>query len=350
MIEKCTEEELIDLRLASKKRWLIIIIALASILFLSIAVSITIGTVAIPLSDVITIIFHQGSARSTYETIIMDVRLPRVLLACLVGASLAIAGSVLQGVFRNPLASPYTIGVSSGAAFGAALTIVLNAMFVLVLPVSIIAFVFALIAMAMSYAIAQEKGKLNITILLLAGITVMTFFSALVSFLQYVAGDELTNIVFWIMGGLGESSWNDVNSIFPIFLLCAFILTLLSRDLNVIFMGDDHATNLGINVNRDRGIFILFSTLITAAAVSVSGVIGFVGLIVPHITRLLVGNDYRILLISSCFVGATLMIWMDVIARMMLQPSELPVGILTSLFGAPLFIILLKRKKKLKGW
>jgi len=323
-------------------------------LILTIILAATIGPVDIPGVTVLKILFHlPGSWSDTEETIVMDVRLPRILLAALVGAALAAAGCAMQGLFRNPMASPYILGVSSGAAFGASLGIILGAscgLAGILIPVQLLAFVFALVAISVAYFTARANRRVPMETLLLAGIAVMTFFSAQVSLMKYIAGDELRSIVFWLMGGLWASGWDDVITVFPLIVLGIAVIMFHSRELNILLMGEGHALDLGVDVEGVKKRVLVFSSLITAAAVSVTGIIGFVGLIIPHIMRLIVGPDHRILLPSSCLVGAMFLIWTDTLARSVIEPTELPVGIITASFGAPFFLFLLRKKKGLIRW
>jgi len=331
-------------------RWALMLVLSALALLVTILVTICIGSVSIPLEEVGKV-FLGGEVDPAYEAIILKVRLPRVLLGGLVGASLAVAGAGMQGLFRNPMASPYVLGLSSGAAFGASLAIVLGLTFV---PggfaVPAMAFVFAFLTLFIVYSIAKVKGRIPVETLLLSGIAVGAFFSALVSFMKYMADDKLETIVFWMMGGLWNASWDSVLLVIPFIIVGAVIILLFSRDLNTMMIGEEHAVNLGVNTPLVTKGILLGSSLVTAAAVSVSGIIGFVGLVVPHILRILVGPDHRILIPTSIIVGAAFMIWMDTLARTIMAPEELPVGIITALLGAPFFIYLLRTRKKMMGW
>lgn len=258
----------------------------------------------------------------------------------------------MQGLFRNPMASPSVLGISSGAAFGAALAIVLGVSWTSgALAIPAMAFVFAFITLFLVYAVSRSRsGYVPVETLLLAGIAIGSLFSALVSGMLYFAGEQLSGIVFWMMGGLNNAKWDQVLiSIAPMVLGSAVIMAL-SRDLNAMMVGEEQAGNLGINVNQVRLVLLLAASLVTAMAVSVSGVIGFVGLIIPHVVRILVGPDHRILLPASVVSGALFLIWTDTLARTVIAPAELPVGIITSLLGAPFFIYLLMSRKKSMGW
>ena len=342
-------------------KWITIIFSLLVLLIFSIFMSLMIGVMGpigkgvpdkekIDMEEIFQILIGKGSYPSTHKSIILDIRLPRILLAGIIGAALATAGCAMQGIFRNPMASPYILGISSGAAFGAALAIVIGLNIFGLNSVQILAFSFALLDIFIVYNIAKYKGAVPTENLLLAGIAVGYFFSALVSFIKYIAGEELRTIVFWLMGGLWNASWEKVYMTFPLAVLGIFILFLFSRELNIMLTGEISAMSVGINVEQTKKVILIFSTLITAISVSVAGIIGFVGLIIPHIMRLLVGPDHRILIPSSCLMGATFLILTDALARSIIQPSELPVGIITSLFGVPFFIYLLRRKKTVRWW
>ncbi len=349
------EKEKIDMdALFSKKylRWFLTIFSLSIGLILTFILALAVGPVDIPKLTVFKILFHfPQSWPDTYEIIVLEVRLPRVILAGLVGAGLAVAGCAMQGLLRNPIASPYVLGLSSGAAFGAAVAIVLGFSFVKgSLAIPFMAFIFALIAIFLVYNIARIEGLVPTETLLLAGIAVGLFFSAMVAFLQYIAGENLHSLIIWLLGGFWASSWNKVYIALPLILLGIVGTLYYSRELNLMLLGEEHALNLGVNVESVKKSVLVFSTLTTAAAVSVSGIIGFVGIIVPHIMRIFVGPDHRILLPSSGLVGAIFLIWMDTLARTIIQPTELPVGVITALLGAPFFLYLLRSRKRLMGW
>lgn len=331
-------------------RWGAITAAMAVGLVLSILITLNIGAVNIPFETVLDVLLGGGNKFERY--IIMDTRLPRIILGALVGAALAVAGAAMQGVFRNPMASPYVLGISAGAAFGASLAIVLGISWLPgQLAVPSMAFLFCFLTLFLVYSISRTKGGfVPVETLLLAGIAVGAFFNALVSLMKYFAGEELSAIVFWMMGGLWEAQWEDVAISLPMIILGSAILWLLSRDLNTMMVGEEHALHLGLNVNGVRLVILLAASLVTAAAVSVSGIIGFVGLVVPHVVRLLVGPDHRILIPASMLGGAIFMVWMDTLARTVILPAELPVGIITALLGAPFFIYLIISRRKKMGW
>ncbi|WP_136687301.1 vitamin B12 ABC transporter permease BtuC [Halorhabdus amylolytica] len=277
----------------------------------------------------------------TAETIVRQVRLPRIALGAVVGFALASAGAVMQGFFRNPMADPSIIGVSSGAALGAVATIA----FPVAIPLGLqtAAFVGALVAAFAVYAIATENGRTPVATLLLAGVAVQTFLGAVISYTLLQAGESLDRAVFWLMGHLNNSTWAEVEVTLPLAVLTFGGLLAYARDLNVLMLGEEDARTVGIAVERTKRVLLALSSIVTAAAVAVAGVIGFVGLIVPHVMRLLVGPDHRILLPTSALAGATFLVATDTLARS--GPAELPVGIVTAVLGAPFFLYLLTRRE-----
>lgn len=281
--------------------------------------------------------------------IIWQFRIPRVLLGVLVGISLSTAGVVLQGLLQNPLADPYIIGVSSGAAAGAGIAVLLElSYFALGFGIPLLAFVSALLAVSAVYFLSQRGGKVSMLSFLLAGVVVGSFmWAALTLILTIAPNQNLETIVFWTMGSLAGTDpgpWTRVLLLLPFTAAGYIILNAFTRDLNVFALGEEAARYLGLDVEFLKRAVILVATLITAAAVSVSGTIGFVGLIVPHIARRLVGPEHRILLPCSALLGAILMISADALARTLMRPGEIPVGVITALLGAPFFLYLLKKK------
>jgi len=331
-------------------RWGTITIGLSAALIISIMVCLTIGAVNIPVEKIIEVL--SGGGTRNERQIIINVRLSRIVLGALVGAALAVAGAAMQGVFRNPMASPYVLGVSSGAAFGASIAIVLGIGGLSgTVSVPLMAFVFCFLTLFLVYTISRTKGGyVPVETLLLAGIAVGAFFTALVSLMKYFSGDQLTAIVFWMMGGLWDAKWIQVGISLPMIVLGTAIIWLLSRDLNTLMVGEEHALHLGLNVNQIRLVILLAASLVTAAAVAFTGIIGFVGLVIPHVARLLVGPDHRILIPASILGGAIFMVWMDTLARTVLPMAELPVGIITALLGAPFFIYLIISRRRQQGW
>ncbi len=328
--------------------------ALAALLGASVVVASGLGAVEIGYGAVAAIIadgvtdalpvsattFYVGP--ESHETIILNVRLPRLAVAAVVGFALGSAGAVMQGFFRNPMADPTIIGVSSGAALGAVAAVVYP------LPVGgqTAAFVGALAAAAVVYGIATENGRTGVATLLLAGIAVQMFLSAIVSYMMHVSDDEsLRAAVYWLMGNLTYQSWSDVASVLPPVALGFGVLMFYARDLNVLLLGEREANTLGVNPRRTKLVLLAVSSIVTAAAVAVAGVIGFVGLVVPHAMRLLVGPDHRILIPTSALAGAVFLVSADAVARSAMGGSELPVGIVTALVGVPFFLYLLRDRE-----
>ncbi|THE64777.1 cobalamin ABC transporter permease BtuC [Salinadaptatus halalkaliphilus] len=278
----------------------------------------------------------------THQTIVGDIRLPRIALAAVVGFALAAAGTVMQGFFRNPLADPSIIGVSSGAAAGAVAAIAFPTL-VPFASLHLSAFVGALGAAFLVYAIATEGGRTPVATLLLAGVAIQAFLGAMISYMLVHSGDDLRQAVLWMMGRLNYSTWSDVGFALPVSLLGVTVLCAYTRELNVLLLGEEDAHHLGVNVERTKILLLALASVVTAAGVAVAGVIGFVGLVVPHIMRLIVGPDHRILLPTSALAGASFLVATDTIARA--GPAEVPVGIVTAALGAPFFLFLLTRKE-----
>jgi len=282
------------------------------------------------------------------EVVVFQLRLPRILMAIITGVSLGVAGAVMQGVLRNPLVSPFTLGLSSGAACGAALAIVLG---VGILGtgqyiIMINAFFFSLLTMVVVYGISRIRGT-SIETLILAGVAMGYLFSAVISLLQYASGnDQLREIVFWLMGGLYTAKMENVMILIPIVMLLTIILMRYSWDLNAMGAGVEVASSLGINVNQVRIVCLFLSTVLTASVIAFTGVIGFIGLVSPHVSRLLIGSDHRYLIPWSGLAGALLLLASDTISRTMISPTEIPVGVVTSFIGVPFFLYLLVRRKR----
>jgi iron complex transport system permease protein len=286
--------------------------------------------------------FMEGNTFSTtLETAILWVRLPRIVLAMMVGMSLSISGAAFQGVFRNPLVSPQILGVANGAAFGAAFAILAGAS---ILIVQIAAFVCGILSVAMTYSISRFYKSTPTLTLVLSGIVVGAFFAALVSLIKYSADpwDKLPAIVFWLMGSLAKSSVEDLMITVPPMALSIIALLLVRWRINVLSLGDEDARALGIDVEKLRLILILFCTLATSAAVCVAGVVGWVGLVIPHVGRMLVGPDHKVLLPATLSIGGVYLLLMDDLARTM-TVAEIPLGILTAIVGAPFFAYLLRK-------
>ncbi|MBW6464665.1 MAG: iron chelate uptake ABC transporter family permease subunit [Firmicutes bacterium] len=285
-----------------------------------------------------------------YRDILLQIRIPRVLLAAAVGSSLAVSGAVFQGLFRNPMADPYVIGISSGAALGAVFAMLSG--FSLTIggfgAVPLFAFFGGIATITLVYSMARVGRAVPVMTLLLAGIAVSAFLSAIVSLLTYFAGEKLHMVVFWMMGGLGGATWQQVKIMLPYAMVGYICVSIFSRELNAMLLGEETAGNLGVDTEKVKKILLAGASLLVAAAVSTSGIIGFVGLVVPHFIRLVAGPDHRFLLPASAILGATLLIATDMLARVIIAPTELPVGIITAMIGAPMFIYLLKKRRKLR--
>jgi iron complex transport system permease protein len=288
-----------------------------------------------------------SSLSTVDEAIIWQLRVPRVVLAALVGMMLALSGATYQGVFRNPLADPYLLGVAAGAGLGATIAIAYTPNGVSahrVIPLA--AFVGGISAVVAAYAIGRSAGRERDPVtLILAGVTVASFFTAVQAFVQQRHADTLQQVYAWILGGLPTSGWTDVWLVLPYVVVSATIMLLYRRVIDVMSVGDEEAASLGINVRRTRLLLVVAATVGTAAAVAVSGLIAFVGIIVPHAIRLLTGAGYRALLPLSAIVGAGFLVLCDVIARTAAAPAEIPIGIITAFFGAPFFAIVLRSTK-----
>ena len=313
--------------------------------------SLLIGRYPLDAATVFTVILNKLGIGS-YSTgemaasIVWDIRLPRALLGVLVGASLAVSGAAFQGVFRNPLVSSSILGVSSGAGFGAALAILI---FNQTIMIYLFAFGFGILAVILSYFIGRTYNTTPTVMLVLGGTIVSSVFSALISLVKYMADpfDQLPKITFWLMGSLASASYKDIMIAGIPMLLGIIGLMLIRWRINILSMGDKEARALGVNLGLLKGILIVSATLATAGAVCVSGVIGWVGLIIPHISRMLVGNDNRLLIPTSISIGSCYLVMVDNLSRS-LTGSEIPLGILTAIIGAPFFVYLLKRKAG--GW
>jgi len=280
------------------------------------------------------------------DTIVLNIRLPRIIAAMLIGAGLSLSGASFQGLFRNPLVSPHILGVASGAGFGAALGILISGSGILV---QALAFAFGIIAVGVTYLLARTYRSTPTLVLILAGIIVGSFFSAMISLTKYAADpyDKLPAIVFWLMGSLSSVEVSDIFWVAPLMLICMGILLLIRWRINLLAMGDDEAKALGVNTRQMSQVIIITATIITATAVCISGIIGWVGLVVPHIARMIVGPDYRKILPVSLVIGASYLLIVDDIART-LMAAEIPLGILTAVIGAPVFAYLLRYRNV--GW
>lgn len=280
-----------------------------------------------------------------HSTIFLNLRLPRVVLSVLAGIALATSGAVYQALFRNPLTDPYVLGVSSGASLGASLAILIG-LETYLFGIGLSALATALLTLAIIYRIASIGNRLHTSTLLLTGVCITYLISAIVSFLMVLHQDKMDRIIFWTMGSFAASNWNQVLLVLPIIAIGIGVILFHLRELNLMLTGSESAQTLGVDVERVKRVLILTTTLMVAFTVSVSGVIGFVGLVVPHCVRLLTGPDNRRVIPYSIVGGGLFLLTCDTLARSILQPSELPVGSITALVGAPFFIYLLYRNKR----
>jgi iron complex transport system permease protein len=292
-------------------------------------------------------LLHIHSNMSAEDSAILwQLRAPRVVLGLLVGGMLALAGGSYQGVFRNPLVDPYLLGVAAGAGLGATLAISYGGAMVDqydLLPVA--AFLGAAFGVACAYALGSAGGGRSPATLVLAGVTVVSFLTAIQTFVQQQHSQSLQEIYSWILGRLDTAGWHDVGLMAPYVLVSSAVILLHRRVLDVLSVGDEEAATLGINVQRVRLVVVVFATIGTAAAVATSGLIGFVGIIVPHAIRLMLGSSYRIVLPLSLLAGGGFLVLCDVLARTVVSPAELPIGVITAFFGAPFFAIVLRTSR-----
>ena len=343
-------------------RWKIIVFLLVVALILVVLVTISVGSMQISLNNVYTILlknvpiigdFIKTDTNLIETEIVLQIRLPRVIAAAIVGVALTAAGVVLQGLLRNPMADPYVLGISAGASLGASLAIgfglgatVLGFLY----AVPLMAFIGALGTIFVVYNVAKRGGASMLTLLLI-GIAASSFLSAIVSLIKLVSADALHGIIYWIMGSLQVAGWNHVIIASPLIFGGLLVIFYFARDMNMISLGETQAQHLGVDSEKLKTRMLICVSLITAAAVSISGIIGFIGLIIPHTTRILVGPDHRILIPTSSLLGAIVLILCDTMARMLLSPAEIPVGIITSILGVPFFVyLLLSRKRSIGNW
>ena len=344
-----------------KRHTLASCLVLLGLLVVSVILGIGLGPVSIRFSDVYRVMFHRlsgiftgqtaplESIRESTQNIVWFLRAPRVLLGALIGAALTLSGVGMQAFTKNPLAEPYVLGISSGASLGAVLAMLLGVSVPVLgkLSVSMGAFAGALVSILLVYLLAKSRGSVTPIRLILVGVAVSAMFQAFTNYIVYTAPDDaaVREATFWMLGGLGSAEWEDL----PL-LLClvppAFLLMLaLPKSLNAMMMGDSSAITLGVNLNVVRNLLIVITALLTASSVAVSGCIGFVGLVIPHLVRSVVGPDHRKLIPISMLTGAIFLIWVDVGARMIKPPAELPIGILTAFLGAPLFLWMIRVRR-----
>lgn len=345
-----------------KRKHKIILIILFMLLIFSIGFFSVIGTANIGAIDVLRIVLSKLAVIKNYIdlsdipnshiTIIWTIRLPRVLLAVVVGASLSMAGTAFQAIFKNPMADPYVIGISSGAAFGASVAIVLgvNISIMNISAISIFAFIGALGAVFLVVNISKINYRIPTTTLILAGIAISQFLTAIISLLMVLYTNDMAKIVYWTLGSLSGKGWKPLISITIPVMLTMIVINLFARDLNIMLTGDESAQSLGVDVEKVKILILVLGTFMVSMVVSISGIIGFVGLIIPHITRIIFGADNKILLPASALIGGIFMVLTDTIARTVISPTEIPVGIITALFGGPFFLYLLRASRKIQKY
>jgi iron complex transport system permease protein len=301
------------------------------------------GPVAVPgpVLDLAWYVPFSFAVSETHQVIVVRLRLPRIALGAVVGFALATAGTVMQGFFRNPMADPSIVGVSAGGAVGAVAVIVAPVALPFGLPVA--AFLGAVGAAFLVYAIATEDGHTPVATLLLAGVAVQTFLGAVVAYMMVTSGRSLREAYYWLLGHLHWSTWGKVGLVAPVAVLAFAVLYAHAREMNLLLLGEEEAAALGVEVERTKRLLLAVASVLTGAAVAVSGVIGFVGLVVPHLLRLVVGPDHRVLLPTSAVAGAVFLVATDTVARA--GALELPVGIVTAFLGAPFFLLLLRRRE-----
>jgi iron complex transport system permease protein len=350
-LEAGINRELSLYRLRVRKGIVSLFIA-AAVLAMIIVISGAIGSSHIPPQAIIDMLINRAapyvytiSWPASMQTIFFDIRMPRIIMAGLVGSALSVAGAAYQGMFRNPLADPYLTGVSQGAALGAVIGFLLPfGISPAVIPV--LAFIGAVLSVTAVYLIARVGRTVPMTTLILGGVAMGAFLASVTSYMLIISGDKMHGIVFWLLGTFSLADWWRVSTMAPYILGGIIIICLMARPLNVMQMDEDQAQQLGINVERIKLFLLVAATLATAAAVCFCGIIGFVGIIIPHTVRILTGPDYRFLLPLSALTGAGLLIVTDTLSRTLLAPSEVPVGIITALIGAPFFLYLLTQKKR----
>lgn len=340
--------------IARRRIWIVVLFGL---MLVSIVLSLAFGTVgpighgAPGIAERITWDEFGASLLGKGEatTIVLDIRLPRVLLACAVGAALSISGAVMQSLFRNPLAEPYILGVSSGAAVGVSLGLIWGITPFLV-STPVLALSGSLLTVAAVYGISQVRGRVKTDTLLLAGVAIASFLSAVSFYVLYAAGKDRDLIISWIMGSFAVTSMQEVLITIAVLSVGGLVVVLFARDMNVMLMGEETAKQLGVNADVLKLVTLAVASILAAIAVAFVGIVGFVGLIIPHIIRMTLGPDNRVLIPASAFAGGIFLIWMDVLARTVVAGQEIPIGIITAFCGAPFFIYLLRSRKTGYGY
>lgn len=337
---------------------MVLLPALAVVLVVVFVLSVGIGAVEVPPGRVIAIVAHHLGLDLdvTYtrqqDAIVWAIRLPRVVLAVLVGSALSVSGAALQGMFRNPLADPGLIGVSSGAALGALTSAALGISWLGLATMPVFAFVGGVVTALIVYLLARHNGRTEVVTLVLTGIALNTFAGAGTALMTYIAEDQqLRAVVFWSLGSVGSATWKNVGVVLPFILLGITAIPRWSRSLNLLVLGEREARHLGVDTERVRMELIVLTALMTGAAVAVAGVIGFVGLIVPHLVRLVAGPNHRVLLPASALGGAILLLLADLFGRTIVAPVELPLGVVTALIGGPFLLgLMIVTRRAQGGW
>lgn len=330
-----------------KKNILVYLVAVIVLILIGFT-ALFIGSSYINPIDVVSYILSNNQISASTAIIISEIRLPRIILAFIVGAGLAVAGSVFQAIIRNPMVDPYIIGISAGAGTGVMVALFLG-IEISVLNLSsipVFAFIGAVSTVFIVYQLAKVGKKLPVLTFLLAGVAMSFILNSVMSFLMVLRTENLQQLVYWLMGSLAGSSWSDIQMVLPYFLAALAVIVFYLKDLNILLLGEESAAHLGLNVERTKIILLGSASLITASVVSVSGSIGFIGLVVPHITRMIIGPDHRKLIPLTALFGGGFLLVADTAARTIMAPMELPVGIITALAGGPYFIHLLRNKSK----
>ncbi len=330
--------------MSKKLIWFIYVLLLLVALSVVIILSLSIGEIPIPYKRIPQILADKESME---YGVLFYIRIPRTLLGFAIGGSLSLAGAILQGIYRNPLVEPYTLGISGGASLGVTFAIVagLHLLNILLLPLA--GFIGAFTTIFLVYTLSLKKGALSVNRMLLIGVMISFISSSLMMFLMSITATEnIHGIVFWIMGSLNESNTAMIGAMVVLSIVCLLISYLFVMPLNALRLGEEKARHLGINSNATIRILFVITSVLTGACIAVGGVIGFVGLVIPHIVRLFVGSDYRIMLVSSFLSGSIFLILCDIIARTIISPNELPIGVITGIVGGVVFIILLSRSQK----
>lgn len=341
----------IQKRKKEHRKYVLIGLGLFILILITMVFAVGMGAMQIGFGESLRILWEKltGNAlegvKANAIAVVWEIRLPRVLCGLFVGMGLAVAGAIFQSLLGNPLADPYTLGVSTGAAFGASLAILLNIMFALVLSTTAFAFGFAFLTLILVLLIARRSGDLTTNSLIISGIIIGTILSAGISFIKMTAGEDVSAIVFWIMGSLVSRQWSHVFLVMPIVLIASIVAYAFANDLNVMTLGDNSAQSLGVNTKRIRLLYLILGSCLTAACVSASGVIGFVGLVVPHLLRMWLTANNRVLIPLSALLGGLLLMLADNATRL-LSGGEIPVGVLTTLLGGPFFLFVFSKRPR----